>query len=278
MSDANQPYDPTAPEGDGGGSSQYVSRRDLRVILIGVVVLALFLLPFYRILERNSQKSRCVQNMKSIASALNQYAEVHDNRFPPLMRTALDGTPDLGDTGLPYTWASDIQEGMSARASFRCPSAQVGEEVYIEGRGRTRIPLTYGMYAPYGAFLTSIIANPDQTIIVAETSNFGTWETYNPTPFKTDEGKLVPYDAFVIGWSDSNTIPSPTSQYVTRLAFYGTANGDFREETEGRHDVGIHALNAQGAAAGPLKAKSAILDLRDGLPIGFWESPPVRRR
>ena len=112
MSDQNQPYDPTAPEGEAQRGGNYVSKRDLRVLLVGVLVLMGMLYPIYKVLERNSQKARCAQNMKAMSTAIHEYAALHDDRFPPIMRTLSNGSPDLGETGIPYTWASDVAEHM----------------------------------------------------------------------------------------------------------------------------------------------------------------------
>jgi hypothetical protein len=189
------------------------------------------------------------------------------------MRTGPNDTPGLGSTGRPYTWASDVSEMMSPRASFKCPTATDAEVTWIEGRERS-IPLTYGMYAPYGGYLRNIVPNPDQTVLIAETTNFGALQTYDPVPFKTLEGDVVPFDGFVIGWDHSNREPSEHSKMVTRLAFPNTKDGAFTKDGPARHDGGIHALSASGAMLPLLKPSSARIAIRKGLPGGLWEAPP----
>lgn len=278
MSDTNQPYDPNAPEGAASAGSAYVSKKDLRVILGAVGVLAVLLYPIYKVLEGNSQRARCLQNMKAMSAAINEYAALHDDRFPPIMRTQLNGAPDLGTTGLPYTWASDASEFMSPRSSFLCPAATPEEIVYVEGQNNAKIPVTYGMYAPYGGYLRAIVDNPDQTIILAETSNAGARKTYNPVPFVGMDEQIISQDGFVIGWNDTNSSPSKESTMVTRLAFPESAGGSFKKDGPTRHDKGIHAIVISGAAAPYLKPTDAVVTQKFGLPGGFWEVPPVSKK
>lgn len=277
MSDTNQAYDPNAIDGDANRGSAYVSRKDFRVIIVGVAALALMLVPVYKVLERNSEKARCANNMAAIANGIGQYAALHDDRFPPLMRTAGDA-PDLGEKGLPFTWASDVQEFMNSRASFACPSALPEETVVTESLKGARLPVSYGMYAPYSGYLRSMIDDPDMTIIVAETSNYGSANTFNPTPFKDAQGKDVPFDGFAIGLDDQNWYGTESSKYVTRLAFPDSAGGKFAEKGPARHDGGIHAITATGSASPLLKPNDATVIKRFGLPGGIWTVPPISKR
>lgn len=278
MSDTNQAYDPNAVDGDSNRGSSYVSKRDFRIIIVGIVVLTILLIPIYKVLERNSQKARCAQNMAAIANGLGQYAALHDDRFPPLMRTHIGDYPDLGESGMPFTWASDVQEFMNARASFLCPTAQPEEAVITESLKGTKLPVTYGMYAPYSAYLRSMIEDPDQTIIVAETSNFGANGTYDPLPFVDDQGKKVPFDGFAIGLNDENWVGTSASKYVTRLAFPDSEGAKFGSKGPTRHDGGIHAITAAGSASPLLKPDDAVVVKRFGLPGGIWTVPPVSKR
>ena len=150
----------------------------------------------------------------------------------------------------------------------------------VEGQNNARIPLTYGMYAPYGGFLRNSIENPDQTVILAETSNFGATGVFNPQPFPNLEGAKIPHDGFVIAWDDSNLEPSDKSSYVTRLAFPNTSGGVFAKDGAARHDAGLHAITASGAASPLLKPQDAKVERRfkGDLPSGMWAAPPISRR
>lgn len=241
MSDTQGPYDPNAVEGDKSAGGQYVQIKDLKVWGLALLVLAAFSYPIYKLLEKNSERHLCIVNLGAIYEAANLYAGEHDNRFPPVARTQADGyTPTLGTGGNPYTWVSDVGTFMSSRANFRCPSADPEEIVHNESAttaGAT-VPSSYGMYAPYGGVLVSLVENPDDVVLISETSTNGAKGTTDPKPF----GSSLP-DGFAIGWSDSNASPSKRTQNVTRLAFPGSEKG---EAKEGRHGTFIQALTASG--------------------------------
>lgn len=270
----NQPYDPTAPEGDAGGN-QYLSKKDLRILVVVLVLLGFALYPMYLYGLRSRDKSLCTQNMKAIFDALHLYAVDHDDGLPPVYRTGNGDMPGLGASGKPYTWASDIAPYMNVRSSFVCPAADPSENVHAEDQKTLKgdVPMSYGMYAPYGGFKTFNIENPEQTVIVAETSNDGAQTSYDPLPF--DKGRQVP-DGFLIGWDNSNDQASSASRFVTRLAFRETSNGLFGSKAYGRHDNGIHALTASGERLN-LKPDNAVIVQQDRLPGGFWRVPALRR-
>jgi hypothetical protein len=279
MSDA---YDPTAPEGQPSGGSQYMSKKDVRNILLVIVVLVAGLFPVYKSMERNSEKARCVQNMKAIASALAQYATLNTDRFPSLYEKGPNGEPLTNDKGISPTWASVVSQYMSARQSFLCPSAIAEEAVAVAGmrpapeqklkpHPANSELLTYGMYAAYDTFPISQVDNPNSAIIVAETSNMGARDSYDPMPFKDADGKVIGADAFSINWSNSNTVPNADTQSVTRLAFYNVKDGKFDPAGDSRHSSGINALTTGGALV-LLKPDSAVFSSQPGMG-GRWAVP-----
>jgi hypothetical protein len=166
---------------------------------------------------------------------------------------------------------------MNPRASFRCPSATDEEVAFVEDptSGKKKIAVTYGFYYPYGGVKMFNIENQDNTILISETSNSGSNDTYNPHPLTDPAGKPIA-DAYVIGWSDSNLFPSKNSQYVTRLAFTGSKAGSFLTVTA-RHDEGNNALVAAGGKI-DIKANSARINIVAGLPGGIWAVPPGSAR
>jgi hypothetical protein len=257
-------------------------------------------------MEKNSERARCTANIKAINEAISLYAQEHDGRYPPVARGDLTDqglVPTLGASGHVYTWASDVANYMSLRASFLCPSAESDEIVYVEDprTDSKTIALSYGMYAPYSGYLTTTVENPDQTIIVAETSNLGSEGTYDPCPYLATvpgksgqgvepacgkgSGSKLP-DGFVIGWSDSNLTPTLTvidkdgtvkrgSRDVTRLAFSGSSNGVFDDKvTQARHGDTIHGLTATGERMN-LTPEMAAFYSANGRHINpAWTVPP----
>lgn len=245
MSDTNVPYDPSAPEGESFGGSQYVTLKDARKYLIGFGLLAVLSYPVYTVLMGQSERHRCISNLRAIYQAINFYSGEHDNRFPPLARTEGDGiTPSLSENGLPYTWVSDVSPYMSPRQNFRCPTALDSEIVVNESpqSSKATIPSAYGMYQPYGGVLIATVESPDQVVLVAETSNGGGHDTADPLPLTGLDGSKRP-DGYVIGWSNSNVDIDKKTSFVTRLAFPGSGKGPTKE---GRHGKFIQALSASG--------------------------------
>ena len=273
MSDA---YDPNLPEGEKPRGSQYISKRDMRVLAIAFVVLAILLIPVYQWGVRNAHKASCIRNMSAIAKAIEFYALDKDDRLPVAYYTQDWDSTAVSNSGFPRVWASDIAMYMNTRADFVCPAAGPDEVVTVEGNGAWRngepIRLTYGMYTAMSAALRSTIERPESVIILAETANKGANRTFDPRP-------ITPADGFVIGWDDSNFMPTPETQKVTRLAFPGTQDGDFVENGPGRHDIGIHAISGMGARIN-LKPQQARVTISrsTGLPEGLWAVPPGARR
>lgn len=261
-------YDPSAVEGEKPAGAQYVSAKDLRIWGIAFVVLSVPMYFIYQVLMGNSERHRCISNLRAIYNAVNQYAEQHDNRFPPIARTQADGvTPQLSEDGRAYTWVSDVAPFMSARQSFLCPSATEGEAVRTEGDVGKTILSSYGMYAPYGGVLTSLVESPDQVVLIAETSDRGANATYDPKPL----GEGLP-DGYVIGWSNSNAIPDDATQSVTRLAFPGAAKGATKV---GRHGAFMQGLSASGELV-QIHPDDALFNAGGGV-SSHWRLPPGYR-
>jgi hypothetical protein len=273
---SNDLYDPQAPEGDMSGRSAYISKKDIKVIAIAIVLIGVALYPIWQYQVRQSEKARCTGNMKAISDALNLYAEDKEDRFPPLYRTGKGDLPGLGDTHLPYTWCDDIAPLMNKRYSFVCPAAVSGEAVTSENPSsdKSNLKTTYGMYLPYSGYPRSLVPNPDEAAVVAETSNLGAATSYDPVQMKDENGTLLP-DGFVIGWDNSNTEPNSKTKFVTRLAYPGTDSGKFSKDGLSRHDSGIHIMTASGEVR-TLGPEAAEFHQRKGSFTGLWAPPIVR--
>lgn len=276
---SREAFDATAPEGEAGGRNAYISKRDLKILGLVLLVLAAFLYPVYRYLQKESHKSRCKNNLGAISKALGMYRTEHDDRFPPAYRAAEDGLPMVNASRLAYTWIDDLHQYMPPRVSFTCPAAQPSELAYVEHptRAGMRLGTSYGLYTPYSSFLHSIIENPDQQLVVAETTNGGARGSFDPLPLKSSDGLDMPYDGFVIGWDNGNAQPNAKTRAVTRLAFYGVSDGKFEEHGEGRHDGGCFALSAAGGLI-HLPPTAAQVQIVDDLPAGQWAVPVTKAR
>ena len=234
MSDSAGPYDPNAVEGDRSGGAQYVTRKDFKTVAIVLVALSVLFYPIYRELQGNSERTRCKANMRAISNAVSQYAEQHDNRYPPVFRSEDGQKPDLTENGVPYTWVSDVAPYMNSRQTFLCPTATAKESVANESivAGKKSSRSAYGMYLPYGGLLTSLVESPDQAILIAETSDRGSEKSVDPVPYVDRP------DGFAIAWSNTNSLPDKKTATVSRLAFRGG--------TDPRHGEAIYSLSASG--------------------------------
>ncbi len=265
-------YDPDEPEGAGRGSS-YLSPKDLKWILLTLAVLSVIFWPVFQHMRKQSEKARCLQNVKAVFDAALLYMQYNDEHLPPVYAVGQDGTPLLTN-GLPNTWATLLQPNMTARASFRCPSAKDDEVVRVEHPDSSKkvIELTYGMYVAMDTMYYPQLENPNGTVLFAETSNMGAGGTYDPSPFKLRDGTVVPFDGFLIGYDDGNREHSENSKTVTRLAFGNTANGEFNgDRALPRHDTYIHVLFASGRA-GRLEPSAARLQHLTPELTGYWST------
>ncbi len=252
-------FDPDRPEDSRGSSSGYLSKRDLRIVLIGMVLFFGALTPFYIYFRGETEASQCLLNMRAISGALGLYAQENDERMPPAYVVVGFDAP-LIQNGRAVTWATVIQGYMNPRRTFRCPSAKPEEVAKCSGlkAGQT-LEVTYGLYTAMQGKVVSQLASAANTVLIAETSNNGARNTYNPKPLVGGQ------DAFLIGFDSGNqyNLSDPAFQEdmakisrITRLAFYETQDGKFDETTKARHRAGIHAIMADGSAK-ILKASAA---------------------
>jgi hypothetical protein len=272
-----QPYDAQSPEDERPTRSSYLSVRDLRQLGIILFFFFLLMIPIYDHMKRQSEQSRCNHNIKEIGSALNQYAGLQDDRFPPIYVTGQGHEPDLDAQGRASTFATLLAPYMS-RATFQCPSAKTEEAVRTEDPASIELTMltTYGMFAPYSAYPRYLITNPNQVVLLAETSNHGARKTYNPVPLTAPDGAVSPSDGFLIGFSEDNFDPTGANA-VTRLAFYDTAGGDFTGAGGSRHAEGIFFLYADGHRE-MLPRQAATVRMLGDEPMGLWAVPPPIRR
>jgi hypothetical protein len=189
--------------------------------------------------------------MKGIYEAMMLYAEQNDSRLPPLYEIGANNAPALYE-GKPQVWASLLVPYMNQRAEFYCPAAEESEKMPTighDGRKRADFDLTYGMYLPMGSFPHLLASNASNTALLLETSNNGALDSYNPMPFRNEEGDVVPFDAFMVGFNDSNVQLTPKSESVTRLAFRNVQDGYDSKTATPRHRVGIHVFYLDGHKA-----------------------------
>ncbi len=260
-------FDADEPEGSAQRGSQYMSRKDLRLIGVILLVFGLVSFPVWQHLKRQGEKATCSNNMRSIAQAILTYTTDNNDGMPIAFYPDADGNPVL-ERGLPITWATLVEQGKSERASFKCPSAQPAEVTEVTPlQSQTPIQLTYGMFAGASGRTERSYERPNESVLIGETSNNGARDTYNPRPFgpkfKNDgfligldvsnqQGPLLKQDLDFIaadiqrGAGDSEKLGLTSPKAVTRLAFPDTGTGNFLENSISRHDNGIHVIYLDG--------------------------------
>jgi hypothetical protein len=249
--------------------SIYVSKRDLVWALVAAGMIITVFALLYSHFKREAEKTVCRRNLKHIGESLNLYLFDNNDRYPPAFAANEAGHVAL-EGGLPVTWVSLLFENLNRRATFVCPTADPSEYSHNDRPASTAsIPSTYGFYMARGFYEQSRLAYPGESAVIAETSNRGAMGTFDPEPLTDADGRTLPNDGFLIGWDDGNMAASPASRLVTRLAFSGTAGGNFAEDRRSRHGEGIHVLRADGGVS-IVKPPGARISRLASQIVGLW--------
>lgn len=241
---ATNNYDVDAPEG-GKPTTQFITIKDWKVIAVVVVILFFVSVPIYKQFKSQRDEQLCKSNMNGIYKAMMQYSIQNDERFPPLYSIGANGAPLLFDNK-PIVWASVVSPYMNKRDSFDCPSIEEGEGMATIGSENVDINLAYGMYVAMGSEPYLLLSQPNSTALLLETSNNGAQGSYNPLPFRDTTGSVVPFDAFMAGYDDSNKELTRKSKWITRLAYRNAKNGYDKPGVVPRHAKGLHIIYADG--------------------------------
>ncbi len=253
-----------------GPSSSYLTRKQLYALLVGASIFLLLFALWYVIMKGQSDKALCRRNLKDAFTAMGLYLSQNDDRYPPVAHQLPNGAPLLLD-GKAFTWATLIQGGMSTRRSLVCPSSHEDERarnVFFEDSNATLLT-SYGMYMAWSSYEQGKIDAPSRAVLLSETSNHGARDTYNPIPFTDPEDGAIPQDGFAIGWDQGVIEPGEDAQWVTRLAFPGTAGRKFEAEGKGRHDGGLFVLFADGHL-GMIRPPEAKIERGTYGLSGYW--------
>jgi hypothetical protein len=247
--------------------SQYMSSKDIRNLAIVFVVILLMLWPLYGFFKRNTEEHICKNNIRAIGQALLLYSQENSDMFPLAFEP--DGpesdVPKMTEKGAAVAWATALIPYVTDESIFTCPTADETEYAKVEGNEGKTLPSTYGFYAPYSGASTISTVNPGRTVIIAETSNMGAQDTFDPLKFQD-----IPQDGFVIGFDNNQFLADKDTKYVTRLAFPGSGSGNFSADGRSRHGGGIHGLTIDGSLLqfGPASAEVKRIG-------GYW-TPPLR--
>lgn len=264
----NDQYDPNAPEDR--RSSQYVSRRDVRIVSVVLVVLAFAAWPLYVYMLHGVHESVCKKHLHRIGSAIGNYVLDFDEHLPFAYETVgYEGMDIRPMNGLAHTWHWALKPYMQSTDVFTCPEASDDQNTRVTD-GSKVMPVSYGMLGAYSGVDFNTIPNPGQKFLISETVKNGNAGTYDPYPFPEVGGE----DGFIIGFDNDQLYPNKDTKYATRLAYPDSwtkqgAPPTFNDETPSRHPGGVNFLFLDGSAR-TLNAKAA----RVNWPGGPYEVPP----
>ncbi|HTQ11169.1 MAG TPA: hypothetical protein VMI31_13965, partial [Fimbriimonadaceae bacterium] len=241
--------------------------------------------PIYIYLLGQVDSSLCNKNMGKIGEALLTYVRDNDDHLPYVYEREGYGSDEIAlHDGYAYTWQWAVEPYTTGGwAPFRCPAAEPAEHTKMADPMSGVVEISdYGMPDAYSGRDLSTISNPDQKVIVGDTSNRGALGTYDPLPL-TSGGTPLAYDGFEIGFNDSQVYPRldvvspsgsiiPGTRSATRLAFPHSADGKFDHESDSRHPGGIHFLTVGGGLLTGDGAAANVIQLTGGFG-GLWDVP-----
>lgn len=240
--------------------SAYVSGKEVRTwIIIFALIIALSYFFWFRSWKANRDFVVAKNHLGEIHQALGVYMAENNEGLPAVF---LPGVQDI--YGRPVTWANQLFQLTPHLDIFTSPSIPPEGDTLLTytdpNGGRETIRLSYGLLTAAGTLRRYEVR--DETYIIAESISNGVLDSLNPLPLGVRDG-------FAIGYNDSNTHPTPSSEYVTRVAFIGAEKGAGLSSLEPIHDRGVPVLQMDGhiqiIGAGKLK-----LTRRGNLPTGNW--------
>ncbi|HVT13745.1 MAG TPA: hypothetical protein VHE55_15880 [Fimbriimonadaceae bacterium] len=265
----SDPYDPQEVDEKRRGS-QYVSRKDFRIVAVVLFVLAIFAWPVYMFMLRGVNSSLCAKNLRKISGALQNYIADFDDHLPYAYETVDYDSKDVHlRGGYAYTWQWQLERYTNDWSAFRCPAADKSENT-LTSDGTDIEATSYGMLNAYSGVQMSTIPNPDQKILIGETAKSGANGTADPLPLMAG-GNVLKDDGFVIGFDNDQDYPNSKTSYATRLAFPGSAKTGFNHETETRHPAENHFLSLTGAMRSMDGSIGSVIRLGDS--FGPWDVP-----
>lgn len=234
--------------------SDYFSKKDAKVVALALGMFLFFAIPGFYFLRMQTNLYFCKQRFMAISTALTSYETQNDNRLPPVYLPAENGMPAVDDKGRPLTWATTLVnlagiDGYDGSKSFMCTNATKSQAAITEGPDGGNLYMTFGMFTGVAMQPTSNFTDPGNAIVIAETSNGGTFGTFDPYPIRPNGPGTSPEDAYEIGFDSPSDLPVDgkfPGASVTRLAFGDSTQGLNEQVSDGRHGSGSMALFLDG--------------------------------
>jgi hypothetical protein len=265
----SDPYDPQKPEEVRRGS-QYISRKDVKIISIVLLVLFIAAWPVYLYMLANVNKASCSKNMRKIATALSTYRSEYDDHMPYAYETASYSSSDIAlKGGYAYSWQWLLEPYTDGWKVFSCPAAQPSENTITSDGGHFHAS-SYGMLNGYSSVSYSSIIAPGSRIIIGETARNGAMNTFDPLQLQAG-GKPLNDDGFMIGFDNDQSYPNSRTQFATRLAFPDSRTKGLNAESSSRHPDGIHFLTVDGSLWTRGGEIARVIEMQGN--FGAWDVP-----
>lgn len=255
-----------------------LTRLEKLAIVAAIVVVLIVLIPLYQQLVDIKRTADCLSNLKEIATALNLYQMDYGGALPVAYYARGDGQPQQDAQGRPLTWVHGISGYVrkDLERILLCPAdpLQGSTKITHPSDPQQVLGLSYGFYAPLSGRKVSDLANPGQTILIADSVAGGQLGTIDPMPLANGN------DGFLLSFDDSLFAPTVRSRFIARLAVWRIRNdGEWQAgNLRAFHGKGVNVLHADGHVA---TRDPAIVQLRrepDGRLRPPWNLPEPRRQ
>ena len=208
---------------------------ELLVVIAIIAILAAILFPVFAKVRENARRISCASNEKQLGTAITQYTQDADEKFPC-------GNSGPVGNGSGSGWAAQVYPFVTANGVFHCPddsSPNNGLQSYALNQNLTDA----GGVAAFSPLALSAVNSPTNTVLIVET------QACDPTgqPPSRDMGTSPSVDglSYRNPPADLNNIAGTCTLYATG-DFAGVTKVNNTAPSQGRHSDASNYLLADG--------------------------------